>query len=218
MMTSDTQLQRDVIDELEWDPSLDASKIGVAAKEGIVTLMGEVGTFAEKLSAERAAKRVFGVKGVANDIEVKIPSVSQRSDSDIAAAAVNALKWNASLVADRLMVTVRHGYVTLDGTVDWRYQRDSAERCVRDLLGVKGVHNEVKIQPQVKIADVKQKIESAFKRSAEVDARHVNVHVSNGKVRLGGHVRSWAEKGEAEEAAWAAPGVVEVENHIQIQQ
>jgi osmotically-inducible protein OsmY len=216
MITVDTQLQRDIMEELEWDPSLDASKIGVAAKSGIITLTGEVKTFAEKLAAERAAKRVYGVAGVANDIEVKIPSVSQRTDTDVAGAAVNTLKWNASLPPDRIQVTVRHGYVTLTGTVDWRYQKDSAERCVRELTGVKGVHNEIAIKPVVKVADVKQKIESAFKRSAEMDARRLLVEASNGKVCLKGHVKSWAERDEAEEAAWAAPGVVEVDNQLEI--
>ena len=215
-MKNDTQLQHDVLDELEWEPSIDASQIGITAKEGVATLTGSVASYGEKMTAEQVTKRVYGVKAVANDIAVKIPGISQRTDTDIAAAALNALKWDAAVPSDRIKVTVRDGWVTLEGTVDWQYQREAADRDVRQLIGVKGVSNQITVKARVKSGDVREKIESAFKRSAEVDARRVSVEAQESKVVLRGNVRSWAEREQAQQAAWAAPGVCEVENRLTV--
>jgi osmotically-inducible protein OsmY len=215
-MKSDIALQRDVMDELSFAPNVNPTDIGVAVKEGVVTLSGHVSSYAEKFEAERAAKRVYGVKAVANEIEVRLPGSSVRTDDDIAADAVKALQSNVLVPADRIKVTVRNAWVTLEGEVDWQFQRDEAERSVRNLRGVLGISDMITVKPHVSPEDVKQKIEDALKRSAEMDARRVDVQVHDGEVVLRGNVRSWYEREEAERAAWAAPGVRRVEDLITI--
>jgi len=215
-MNADTRLKHDVLAEPEWAPGLDASQIGVSARDGVVTLTGYVPSYAEKLAAERAAKRVFGVQAVADDVEVKIPGGRERSDTDIATAALNAMKWDSTLPEDRIKVTVRHGWISLEGALEWWYKKEGAQRAVQNLTGVKGVTNKITVKAPLRPGEVKDQIEAAFRRSAEMDARRVNVEASDGKVVLRGTVHSWAEKRAAERAAWAAPGVCEVETHLTV--
>jgi osmotically-inducible protein OsmY len=212
----DKDLQQHVQNALDWEPSVDAKDIGVSVDQGVVTLRGHVTSYAEKIAAERAALRVYGVKAVADDLVVHLASIYQRTDTEIAQAALNALKWHTTVPDDRVTLTVTNGWITLAGAAEWQYQKDAAARAVRDLTGVKGVTNGIRVQPHVKTTDVRDKIEAAFKRSAELDARRVNVTAQDGTVILSGNVRSWAERREAERAAWAAPGVNQVEDRLTV--
>jgi len=213
------RLQNDVLDELGYDPRVDSSQIAVTATpERVVTLSGRVEDYAQKRAAEAATKRVAGVKAVANDIEVKPAAQFRRDDTSIAEAAVRALEWDVSVPEDRVEVSVADGWVTLDGEVKGRFQSAAAYRAVHNLLGVKGVINNIAVKPTVSAADVREKIEKAFRRSAQVDADHITIEAEGGKVTLRGRVHSWAELDEAEDAAWAVPGVTDVENLVELEE
>ena len=213
---TDKDLKRQVENALDFDPGLDATDIGVSVDEAVVTLRGNVPSYSQKVTAERVAAHVYGVKAVANDLVVHLAGGSVRTDTEIAQAAVVALKWNAVVPRDTVTAIVTDGWVTLNGKVHWNYQRDAAARAVRDLVGVKGITNDLVVQPQVHAADVTEKIEAAFKRSAELDARRISVITQDGTVVLTGNVHSWAERQEAERAAWAAPGVRHVDDRLAI--
>jgi osmotically-inducible protein OsmY len=215
-MENDQQIQNNVLAELRWDARVAPNEIGVAVKNGIVTLSGQVESYTKKWSAEDATLRVRGVRGVANDIDVKLPSDDQRTDADIASAAINALKWDAFIPSDKLQVTVAKGWVTLKGQVDWNFQKEAAEREVRNLKGVLGVTNLIAVAPHVKPSDIKKKIEDALVRSVKTDAKSIDVAVKGSEVILKGSVRSFAEKKEAERAAWSAPGITAVDDQISV--
>jgi osmotically-inducible protein OsmY len=213
---TDVELQRDVIDELRWDPRVDTAEIGVAVRDGVVTLTGTVDTNAKKYAAIHTAERIAGVRAIAEDLEVKLPSALRRSDTDVAHAAVNALKWNIEVPDDRVKVRVDDGWIILEGEVDWQYERLAAEDSVRWLNGVRGVTNSVKIKTRAFAPDVQRRIQDALKRSAEVDANRISVIATDGRVTLRGTVRSWTERKDAESAAWAAPGVTMVDDEITV--
>ena len=213
---TDEQIQREVLAELSWEPRIKPNEIGVVVKGGVVALTGWVDSYTKRWAAEEAAHRVRGVKAVANEIEVRLPGAAERTDTDIAAAAIQALRSDAFVPADKIDVTVSKGFVTLRGTVDWQFQKEDAEKAVRRLPGVKGVLNSITVKPPMAPSDFKKKIEEALVRSAQTDAQRITVEVHGSKVILRGIVRSWAEKQEAERTAWSAPGVTEVDNRITV--
>jgi osmotically-inducible protein OsmY len=213
-MRSDSDIKRDVEAELQSDPSIDATDIAVAVKNGVVTLSGFVPKFMDKLEAEAAAKRVAGVVGLANDLEVRLPLSDKRPDPEIARDAVAAVKTQLPFSWQQIKVIVDKGWVTLEGQVEWNYQREEAERAVRRVKGVTGVINTILLKPRIEPSEIKRKIEEAFRRSAEIDASRITVETNGGEVVLRGTVRSWAERQEAERAAWKAPGVTRVVNQI----
>lgn len=215
-MLDNLELQKRVLAALDWEPSLDASSIGVAASGGVVTLTGRVSSYADRWTAERVVKQMAGVKGLANDLEVKLPGDARRSDTDLASAAVRALEWDVQVPHDRIKLRAADGWITLEGQVEWQYQREAAERAVRHLLGVKGVSNQIGLKPRVTPADLKNRIEAAFKRTAELEARKIRVETKGSTVMLDGTVHSWAEREEAERAVWAAPGVAVVEDRLAV--
>jgi osmotically-inducible protein OsmY len=215
-MRLDSDIKRDVEDELRWDPDIDATDIGVAVHNGIVTLAGFVRSYAQRTEAERDAKRVAGVVGVANDIEVRLPVLDQRPDPEIARDAASALKAELPFSSENVKVVVRDGWLTLEGAVEWNYARERAESSVKRVRGVKGVTNAITLKPKVQPHEVRRKIEDALRRSAELDASRITVEANGDEVVLRGTVKSWAERQEAERAAWAAPGVTRVENRITI--
>jgi osmotically-inducible protein OsmY len=216
MLRTDTEIQKDVADELKWDPSLEDDDIAVAVREGVVTLAGWVKSYVDKWRAERVASGVKGVKAIANDLEVKLPASSARTDPDMARAALDALKWNISVPSDRIKVKVEKGWITLEGEVEWYFQKEAAERAVRSLTGVKGVTNLIAVQKRAAPSDVKSKIKEALTRGASFDADRITVEVDGNNAILRGTVRSYAEWRDAERAARNAPGITEVQNKLTV--
>ncbi|MGN6394410.1 MAG: BON domain-containing protein [Mucilaginibacter sp.] len=217
-MKTDVEIQKDVMDELRWQPFLQSSEIGVAVKNGIVTLSGQVDNYGKKLSAENAAKKVAGVKAVAEDIQVGISPTYRKTDAEIAAAVVNALKWHTAIPDDSIKIKVEDGVVRLEGEVEWDFQRTSAKNAVQYLTGVRSVINLITVKPKLSADDLEKKIRAAFHRSATIDADKVTVSVTGSKAILSGKVRSFAEKQEAEDSVWAAPGVLSVESKLIVEE
>jgi osmotically-inducible protein OsmY len=215
-MKSDSELRREVERELEWEPAVDERRIGVAVLDGVVTLTGAPSTYFEKWKAERTVERVAGVRGVVNKLEVRV--ADEPSDTDIAKAAVDALKRDVRVPSDRVQVKVEKGWLTLTGDVHWDYQRRATERAVRNLPGIRGITNLIAVRPRVEPHEVQQKIQATFEREASLDARNIVVQVSGSEVTLRGKVRSWLERHEAEKAAWSAPGVTAVHNTITVEE
>jgi osmotically-inducible protein OsmY len=211
---TDEEIQTDVLAELKWQPQVRSNEIGVSAKDGVVTLTGWVDSYLKKWTAEEAAHRVRGVKAVVNDIEVKL--ASERTDEDIAEAVVRALEWDALVPTDQLEITVSRGWVTLKGEVEWQFQRQDAERVVSRIEGVRGVTNLITVKSHPTPSELKEKIEDALIRNAQLDAQRITVEVQGSKAILKGTVRSWAEREEAERVAWSAPGITSVENQITV--
>jgi osmotically-inducible protein OsmY len=215
-MKTDANIRRNVELELQWEPSVDDKRIAVIVHDGVVTLTGEVPHYWGRWTVENAAKRVKGVRAIANELQVSMPATGARTDSDIGQAAANALRWHAPISDSQITPIVKDGWVTLDGKVSFGYQKTSAENAVRNLMGVKGITNDITVASQAMVGDVKQKIEEAFKRHAILDAKDIEVKVDESTVTLKGHVSSWQERDDAAQAAWAAPGVAHVENRLAV--
>lgn len=215
-MKDDLVLQQRVIDEMEFEPSVNAAHIGISVRDGVVTLSGHVDSFVEKFAAERTARRVKGVKAVAQELEVRLPGDRRTADEEIAARAVKILNWDAMVPHGCIGVKVEHGIVTLTGEVDWQFQRAEAEADVRKLGGVRSVINDIVIAPKLRAEDVQEKIRAALERTAEIEAGKVTVTVSGRKVTLAGKVNAWTEREAIERAAWSAPGVAQVEDRIEL--
>jgi osmotically-inducible protein OsmY len=217
IVKTDSQLKKEVTAELDWDPSINSAHVGVAVKDGVVTLTGHLDTYAEKHAIERAVQRVRGVRGIAVEVDVKLDPSHKRSDSDIAAAAESAIEWHALVPSDRIQVMVEKGWVTLTGELDWEHQRREAENAVRTLTGVVGLSNAITLKAVAAPADVAKRIRDALVRHAENEAKLLEVTVKSGTVSLHGTVDSWTERAAASSAAWSAPGVVSVVNEIKVQ-
>jgi osmotically-inducible protein OsmY len=215
-MKTDLEIQKNVMEELKWEPFLKASEIGVAVKNGVVTLNGTVDSYSKKISAEKAAKRVLGVKAVAEDIEVKLGIESKKNDTEIAETILKTLKWHSAIAENKIKIKVENGWVSLDGEAEWEFQKNAAKTAIEGLSGVLGIFNNIKIKPTIVATDIKQKINAAFLRSATIDSEKVMVNVIGSKVILSGKVKSYSEKKEAENAAWFAPGVSQVDSQIEI--
>ena len=215
-MKSDSQLQQDVSEELQWEPAVHAARIGVSATGGVVTLAGQVDSYDEKWHAERAAQRVAGVKALTSELTVQLPGMVERTDADIARSVENVLEWTASLPGNTVKVLVEHGQVTLSGQVGWQFQRQAAADGVRHLMGVTGLDNKISLEPSISMTAVKADIEAALKRTAIADARNISVEVHGADVTLGGTVRSWAERETATGSAWKTPGVRNVFDNLQM--
>lgn len=213
---ADRTLRDRVQAELDWDPSLDAGELGVSVKNHVVTLSGTVPNYAQKRAAERAVFKVAGVQGVANDIEVRLPASNRRTDAEIAESALNALRWNVQVPHEKINVTVDNGHVVLEGSVDWNYQRERAERVVRYLRGVNGVSNRLSVKSRTTTSSVKKEIEKALQRRAEQDARSIDVAIDGSTVTLNGTTSTWMERQAAEDAAWSASGISNVINRIKV--
>jgi osmotically-inducible protein OsmY len=216
LMKSDTQLKQDVESELAWDPSINATHVGVTVNDGVVTLSGHLDSYAEKIAAERAAQRVQGVKALAVELDVRLLAGHKRSDAEIAAAAESALKWNTLVPDNRVKVMVEKGWVTLSGEVEWEYQRQHAMKAVRPLTGVTGISNGITLKAQVTPADVSARIQGALQRQAEREAKGIEIVVDGHSVTLEGRVHSWAERAAAQGAAWSAPGITSVVNQLRV--
>jgi osmotically-inducible protein OsmY len=216
-MKTDSEIQKDIMEQLKWEPFLKASEIGVAVKNGVVTLSGQVDSFPKKLAAENAAKKIAGVKAIAEDIQIGVSPLYNRTDTEIAEAVLNAIKWHSAVREEKIKIKVENGIVKLEGEVEWEFQRQKIKTAVENISGVRTVLNLISIKPQTTPNDVERKISAAFHRSATIDSGKVKAEVLGNKVILRGKVRSFSEKEDAEAAAWAAPGVLSVESHLKIE-